>query len=480
MSLADQIRVAAEEERQRFGVPGCAVVVIKDGELVLSEGFGSRDVDRGLPVTSATLFAIGSATKTFTAALIGSLVDEGVLDLDAPVRTYLPGFRMHDPVATEQLTLRDCLAHRSGLPRHDILWYAGAGHLDRDDLIRALEFLPPSQPFRQVMQYNNLLYTLAGHLAGRLCGGSFEEAVTTRILKPLSMDRTNFDVLVSQQDGDHSQPYLQPHGHEAAAQVGFASLDLVGPAGNINSCADDLVAWLQALLGVGDHPPLLSTSLLTELRTPMVPLNGIPENVVVQHVGYGLAQIIEDHRGRRLTHHGGNIDGFASQVMTRVEDGIGIAVLTNLGKSGLRDALPYVILDLIDGVAPSGHGAYFKQRADDLAAQLYAAGERQLTEALPYGPVRPFADYVGTYRHGGYGEVVVALDGEQLTLRYLGLPPGVLVHRHLEVFVLVIGAGGAEQKVGAQFTHDLEGAVRSLRLELEPAVDPIEFARLPS
>ena len=106
-----------------FKVPGLAIAVVKDGEVIYARGFGQRDVEKGLPVTPRTLFAIGSCTKAFTTFVMGTLVDEGKLEWDTPVRTYLPGFRMSDPIATESITPRDLVTHRSGLPRHDLVWY---------------------------------------------------------------------------------------------------------------------------------------------------------------------------------------------------------------------------------------------------------------------------------------------------------------------------------------------------------------------
>jgi CubicO group peptidase (beta-lactamase class C family) len=228
--VVERIREHVNRERERFIVPGCAVVVVADGEVLLSEGFGQRDVDGDAPVTARTLMPIGSSTKTFTSALCAALVDDGKLDLDRPLRELLPGFRLHDPIASELVSVRDCLSHRSGLPRHDLLWYAGEGRLSREDLIAALPHLPPTKPFRQTWQYNNLLYTTAGYLAGKLYGGTYEEAVRQRLLEPLGMTRTNFRVAEVEQDGDHSRPYTLTD-EDQVKEVPYAHLDLVGPAG---------------------------------------------------------------------------------------------------------------------------------------------------------------------------------------------------------------------------------------------------------
>ena len=145
---------------QEFKVPGAAVAVVKDGKIILARGYGYRDVARKLPVTGATLFPIASITKSFTVTSLGTLADQGKLDWDKPVREYLPGFRMYDPVTTEQLTTRDVVTHRSGLPRHDLVWYSSS--FTREQLVEKLRYLEPNKPLRSKFQYNNLMFLTAG------------------------------------------------------------------------------------------------------------------------------------------------------------------------------------------------------------------------------------------------------------------------------------------------------------------------------
>src|SRR5262245_10449451 len=164
-----------------FHIP---IGVVADGEVVLCAGFGRR-VGRDLPVTAETLFPIAASTKTFTAALCAALVDEGRLSWQRPVRDYLPGFQMSDPVASSSLTVYDMLSHRSGLPRHDLLWYAAAGLVELAELLAALRHLGANKGFREVWQYNNLMYTMAGELAGQVAGALYEQAMRERILQPL-------------------------------------------------------------------------------------------------------------------------------------------------------------------------------------------------------------------------------------------------------------------------------------------------------
>jgi CubicO group peptidase (beta-lactamase class C family) len=478
--VVERIREHVERERERFSVPGCAVVVVADGEVLLSEGFGKRDVESGAAVTAQTLMPIGSSTKTFTSALCAALVDDGKLDLDQPVRELLPGFRLHDPIASELLSVRDCLSHRSGLPRHDVLWYAGEGRLSREDLIAALAHLPPTKPFRQTWQYNNLLFTTAGYLAGKLSGGTYEEAVKQRLLDPLGMTRTNFRVAEVEQDTDHSRPYVIT-AEDEIKEVPYAHLDLVGPAGCINSCAEELAPWLLTLMGKGTNgaPQLLSDAVLTELRTPAMPMPagaGLPSGPTP--VGYGLALMIEDYRGHRVVHHGGNIDGFSSQVAVIPAAGIGIAVLTNLHATPLRDVLPYVVFDELLELELRPHGEEHHGQWASLRKGAAQAKGSRAEKAKPFPPVRPVEDYVGVYHHPGYGDLRVTSQDGKLRGSY-GLLEGVINHRHLEVFDLVVPVNGEDMPFAVQFTHDLEAEVDGLRIPIEAALAPIRFEKQP-
>ena len=183
----DEFMSAAMRE---FKVPGAAVAVVKDGKIILAKGYGYRDVARQLPMTGATIFPIASITKSFTVTALGTLVDQGRLDWDKPVREYLPGFRMYDPVMTEQLTTRDMVTHRSGLPRHDLIWYSSS--LSREELVARLRYLEPNKPIREKFQYNNLMFVTAGYLGGRILGSNWEELVRKRVLEPLGMINTKF------------------------------------------------------------------------------------------------------------------------------------------------------------------------------------------------------------------------------------------------------------------------------------------------
>jgi len=188
-------------------VPGLALAVVKNKEAIFLKGYGLRDVENKLPMTPDTLLAIGSTTKAFTTFALARLVDEGKMSWDEPVRSYIPWFKLSDPVISERITPRDLVTHRSGLPRHDLLWYNNY-RASREELVRRLAYLQFTADLRERFQYNNLMFLTAGYLLEVLSGKPWEDSVRELVLEPLGMTRTNFSVAVSQQDKDYAQPYL--------------------------------------------------------------------------------------------------------------------------------------------------------------------------------------------------------------------------------------------------------------------------------
>src|SRR5580692_3208064 len=375
------IRHLIEAERVRFAVPGVAVAVVHDGKLVLCEGFGHADLEAGRPVGANTRFPLASDTKAFTAATLCLLADAGLVDLDAPVRQVLPWFAMHDPHATALITPRDLLSHRTGLPRHDLVWY-GDNVMSLEETTRRLRHLPMSRPLRTSWDYNNLCYIAAGYLTEVLAGLRWHEAVSTHLLRPLGMSDTVFSV----QDaglGQVAQPYKATAGGFARqALPAKATADKAGPAGGIVSSIADLAQWLLARLG--RRTDVLPGSTLEQLHRPAM-LGGIAVDrfAEIASLGYGLGCQVESYRGQRIVHHGGNIVGFSSDVCVVPGADIGIAVLTNLDGSYLRLPLMYGIIDLLSGNGGGAGGESIKDRQPPPAPANARAGDHHPARAPP-------------------------------------------------------------------------------------------------
>ncbi len=461
-------------------VPGLAVAAVKDFQVIFSQGFGLRDVSGGPEVTSRTLFAIGSCTKAFTAMGLAILADEGKLDWDTPVRTYLPAFRMHDPVATERMTPRDLVTHRSGLPRHDKVWYGSS--FSRREMVDRLRYLEPSKDFRSVWQYQNLMYMTAGYLAGEIAGQGWEEFTQARILEPLGMSGSNFSVRVSQQQPDHALPHKEED--EKVVSIPFRNLDSVGPAGSINSNIEDMTRWLLLNLNKGRHGDIriVSEAQIAQMHAPQMvmpdPLAGrYPE--LPNLVSYGLGWCLQPYRGHTLIWHTGGIDGFTSIVALLPDENAGVVVLNNL-PSSLPLILTLNLCDRLLGLDEVPWSDRLKQVADEAKEAEKKAKEQSASERIAGTlPSHPLESYAGDFEHPGYGVVSIRLDGDRLKGSRDSITFS-LEHYHYDIFELAFAATEEQERLKVSFTTNVKGDIDGFAAPFEPTVADIAFKRRPA
>ncbi len=475
-----------EEVMQEWKVPGLSVAAVHEGRIVISKGYGYRNLENRKPVTQNTLFAVGSNTKSLTAALMGILVDEGVLEWDKPIREYLPGFRLHDTVATAQMTPRDLLTHRSGLPRHDLVWY-GSGRT-REDLYQRLRFLQPSKPFRSAYQYQNLMFMTAGYLQQRVTGVQWEELAQRRVLSPLGMTRSNLSVDAMRRDDDFSYPYALHKGQ--ARRVPFRNIDEVGPAGSLNSSAAEMIRYIQFHLNLGQHEgrTILSKANSQEMQKPQMPITGPIAARTARHPemgdpSYGLGLIVSSYRGRKIVQHGGGIDGFISQMSWLPEEKMGTVVLTNLsGDNPLPSLVTKEIFDRLLELPDIDWVKRQRQLRDRAAKNRQAARKKSQSERKSgTSPTHGLEELAGSYEHPAYGPAVVRSSASGLTIEVVGfsLP---MEHYHYNIFTVTrdlpppLGSFGGMM---ARFHYDKRGEIDRLSMTLESAVDEIDFSRLP-
>jgi CubicO group peptidase (beta-lactamase class C family) len=463
-----------------FKVPGVAVVVVQGDKVVLVKGYGIRDTALQLPVTPQTLFAIGSVTKSFTVTTLGMLVDEGKLDWDKPVRNYLPGFRMYDPVATEQMTTRDLVTHRSGLPRHDLVWYSS--DFSREDIImNRLPYLENSKPFRSTFQYNNLMVMTAGYLAGKLNETTWEEAVQRRVLSPLGMTHTNFSVLDSQKGVDFAQPYRKNRETDEVKQIPFYVQGAVGPAGEINSCAEDLGRYLLFHMGRGklEGKQLLSENNSVQMQIPQMVIQEAPPFPEMGTSSYGMGLFISTYRGHKFVEHGGNIDGFSAEFAFLPQDGIGVAVLANLDGTGLPEVVAYSVFDRLLGLpqVPWSQRILFEEQQAK-KAQQDAKNKGLVPRKMGTHPSHDLDEYVADYENPGYGVISITRDGDGFRMK-LNQKTEALKHYHYDLFQIPEDPLDPFQKMFVMFHTDLSGDISSVSIPLQPDVADIVFTRMP-
>lgn len=327
-----QARLAAaekviDEKRKELGVPGVSLVVVKDGRVVYLKGLGVRDFERKLPVTPDTLFAIGSASKAFTAMLVLMAADEGKLSLEDPPRKFLPYFKLRDPEADAKITVRDLLSHSSGLNRTDIAWITGA--LTREEVIRVAAQAKPTAKLREKFQYQNVMYSAAGEAAAAALGSSWERLVRERIFKPLGMKSSVLSVPEMQRTRDFAFGYDYDAATGETRRLPTRDFPAVAAAGAVNSNARDMARWLRLVLGGGEFEGrrLVSQKSFAEMVRPQQKIGG--------SLSYGLGWFLRDWRGHRVVEHGGNIDGFNALVALMPDQRLGFVMLSNVTGSPL-------------------------------------------------------------------------------------------------------------------------------------------------
>jgi CubicO group peptidase (beta-lactamase class C family) len=474
----EEIRSFVGRQLEAWEVPGCAVVAVKDGRVVLNEGFGLRDVAANLPVTTKTLFAIGSTTKAFTCAGVGAMVDDGLIEWDKPLVDYMPGFKMHDPVATERITPIDLLCHRSGLPRHDLSWI-GFPERSRADLVHKLRYLPLSRDIRMEFQYCNLGFVTAGHLIEVVTGMSWEDYLATRLLKPLGMDRTNFSVGEARRSDDFSKPY-ERRGSPKVIEIPFRQMDAAGPAGSICSCTDDMLHWLLVHLGSGRSGGNEVISSDTIARMHHIQMAHAEDTLFAEssRFGYGLGWSIGQYRGRRIVEHGGGIDGSLTECMLIPGDDVGVVVLTNSSSGLMGRVVADRVIDELLGAEPIDWFARYKGVYDaTISGEKEAKAERPRVEgaALP----RPAEEYAGDYENPGYGVLSIKVEDGGLVPAFGTLDVS-LTHRHFDVFDLEWRELTQDFHVfPLTFLSSPDGDVIALTVPFETALGPIQFDRLP-
>ena len=458
---------------EAWGVPGLALAVVKDGEIVHARGYGVRDVTTGTPVDEHTLFAVGSTSKAFTAAALGLLVDEGRLSWDDRVIDHLPWFEMYDPYATRELTVRDLLTHRSGLARGDAVWSKWPH--DRHEIIRRIRYLEPTRSFRGAWQYQNLMFLTAGEVVAAVSGQTWDDFVDQRIFTPLGMDRSVTSIRELGRFKNVATPHVHVDG--VATPVVHKNIDNVGPAGSIYSSASQMASWvgLHMARGVHDGVRLVSDSVMAEMHRPQMLIQAdAPENSLhardapMNFNAYGLAWWVLDYRGAKVVDHGGGIDGMRAHIAFMPQEGVGMVALSNARPNNLIVALMYRVFDHFvrqnRAEMADWSALMLAEQRESAATQAGARQRREANRAQGTEPSRPLAEYAGSYGHEYYGAVDITHDQDALRVSMGGKTTGRMEHWHYDVF-RVIPDNPADGGMFIVFTIGAAGVVDMLEVE---------------
>jgi CubicO group peptidase (beta-lactamase class C family) len=426
--------------RAQGGVPGLALVVVKDDKVVVARGYGARTDGKRDPVDADTLFGIASLTKAFTATGIAMLVDRRKLGFDDTLATALPGFRVADPYVSAHLTLRDALAHRTGTSSSDLLWYA---HKDASvsSLIGRLGALPQASSLREQFGYSNLMYMVAGELLARRSGIDWDRFVATEMFAPLGMTRSSTDPLTLAATANVATPHIRSGAH--VAQVPHHGYKNIAASGSIYSSANDMARWMRFLLNDGqvDGRRLVGHDALAQTMTPQMLIGptGPADDLLfprANFIGYAMGWFVSDYRGRKTLSHTGSIDGMAAFIALLPEERLGVAVLTNLEGDMARAVIRNWLFDRYLGANDTDWQPQYS-RWNELIQTRHekAAADQRNSRVTGTRPTLPLPGYVGWFENALLGDVEVRVDAtKKLEWRFESLPFAPLRHWQYDSF----------------------------------------------
>ncbi len=472
-----------ENERERWEIPGMAVAVVHEDEVVLARGFGQTRLQNGRPVDADTQFGIASLSKAMTATALALLVEEGRLEWDDRVIDHLPGFELSDPWVSHQVTVRDLLSHRVGVGRlfgNRLTFMPGA---TREAFMARLRHHQFEQPFRQGYVYSNAMYTVAGAVLEAVSGETWEDFVETRLFVPLDMTRSNarLDAL----DDNAVWPHQEIDGE--LVEIARRDWSWAGPAAAVNASINDLARWMRLNLGeVGklDEQRLLEGDSLAELQAPSNLIGFDDEETGIN--AYGLGWGMGRYRGLHVLRHGGATDGINTQLWLIPELDLGVVISTNRF-TRLREPVMKRIVDEFAGHEPED---WAQQEWDELeqereeARQARREVHEQRNEDAPMSLA--LGDYAGTYEHPLYDQVEVIYGDSELSLRFWGdeTQMASLEHWHSDTF-RAHWHNPAQREKFVWFTLGRDGQPAELHVQftlrpllLEEGVYPADYTRV--
>src|SRR6202140_785182 len=408
-----------------WNTPGIGVGIVVNDKLVFAKGYGYRDNEKKLPFTPTTLQQIASNSKLFTAVAAGMLVEEGKLTWDKPVRESVPTIQFYNDQLNNNITLRDMLSHRTGVTRHDLIWFKSP--FTRKELFERLKYLEPQEPMRQAFLYNNLMFSAVGEIIELKSGQRWEQFVREKIFTPLDMKTTTYGIDDMNKHSDHGVPFREKRDSFELYKIPYyEDTEGVAPAGAVISNIDELSHWLIALMNDGKYngKQVLPAKVLKDTLQPAV---GLP-NVLGEALGfwellnpaYGMGRQTVSYRGHLLTFHGGDLPGFHSQVSFMPNDKIGVIVLVISDHSApLYNIVSYNVYERLLGMDQTPWSQRnLQRRLANKKAGTEGRAKAGADRVPNTKPSHALADYSGEYENPAYGILKIGLTGDQLQFNF--------------------------------------------------------------
>lgn len=525
----------AEKLLKDWEIPGVAIAVVKDDKIVFAKGYGVREIGKPEKIDERTIFGVASNSKAFTAAALAMLVDEGKLNWDDKVTKHLPEFELFDPYVTREITVRDLLTHRSGLPAYggDILWWGG--DYSRDEIIRRVRFVQPKYGFRATYAYQNIPFITAGKIVEKVSGVSWENFVKARIFAPLAMNESTTSIR-DIKTANKVTPHFRDIEANKVIPIAWRNLDAGAPAAGINSNVLEMANWLRLQIGAGKAggKQLISERRTREMHTPqqLIPFQSPKDQpkLKANFRAYGLGWNIREYAGFKMITHGGWTDGQLTQTAFLPEKNLGVVVLSNIHNrdanlafinrifdayldenSGAADQIKVKIADLkakrasllvkysadwvevketeaaigsleksLETLDQDSHfdwsSYYFKQAQAAETAEIAATRRKESERIKDARPILPLSDYAGTYANELYGKISFAEENGKLVVRLSHSPTfvGDLEPWQFNTF-RVIWRDPVAEKTFLTFTINEAGKAASVKMALDDFIDDAEY-----
>ncbi|KAF9910099.1 hypothetical protein EC991_007231 [Linnemannia zychae] len=480
----DTLPIVLEKARADGGIPGMSIAVRYKGELVFAQGFGKRN--RKDPFTKETVSHIASVSKAFTATAVGELVAEGKVDWDTtPVSHYLPEFQLKDPVLASQLTFADLLSHRTPFPALDTAWFRNT--LPRKELIKQLKYVDMPSRMSPFVNYNNIVYAVAGEAAANVAGMTFAELIKSKLLKPLGLKDSGLSMPDMARQPNYAMPYDAASFEDAKKGIfeeGY--IDEIpmadAPAGDIYMNAVDLVKWASVVMKEGqlDGKQVLNKESIRETLKPHnIAQLGARRLDFSPVMGYGLGWQLDSYKGHAVFYHGGGNPGYKSMLAFYPDDDLVVSVLTNVYITDLPLALPYYIADGILGLPQTVDWLNdFAPNRTQQTYNSYAQARNSLpkrVEGKPYS--HPLIDYAGVYTHPVFGLVTITLlDNGALHLKLRTFETQ-LEHYHYESFKGYVHDFVNKGVIFLTFVTESKGGVDAVEVAIPMDLEPRMFKK---
>jgi len=488
LNKVERIELSVNKTMAAFQVPGIAVAIIKDNEVVLSKGFGVLKYGSAEKVNADTLFGVASNTKAMTSALLAGLVDEGKLTWQTKVIDIIPQFQLPDAYVTREFTIIDLLSHNSGLG-------LGAGDLmiwpettlTNQDVIKGLKHLPQVSSFRSEFAYDNLMYVIAGEIIAKLTGQPWHEVIQSRIFDKLGMNNTRAKFsLIPTSNKNVARAHVPLDGELHV--VGGNFLEKFSSAGSVASSVNDMSLWLKAQLNQGQYGfdgekvlRLFSAQQSREMWQARTLLS-VPQQVTEQDKthfnAYALGWFVKDYHGVKVVRHTGGILGMISKVVMVPEENLAMVILTNQQSGFAFNALSqqilteYLELPAKDWVA---HYAALQQKSNaekkaHLAKQASGA-DKNSTASLP------LAAYAQSYVDNWYGEISISLENDDLVMQFTNTPAlhGSLEHYQHNTFIVRWDDRTLEADAYVNFNLNPDGSINYVTMKAVSSATDFSF-----